>query len=131
MEIKRGNKIIEKEIHNKLIEYNKDYAQYIEEISYYIEEDGKNIGGVVATALGKTLEIDFLFLDKEYRGKGYAKKIMLKLEEEAKKMDIIKIILNTYEFQAPEFYEKLGYKTFCKLENAWEEYDKFYFYKEI
>ena len=77
------------------------------------------------------MDIDFLCIDERYRGRGYAKKLMLALEEEAKKHNLKRIVLDTYEFQAPKFYEKLGYKLYCKLQNVWGEYTKYFYIKEI
>lgn len=131
MKIKKADEKIEKEIHEKLKAFNKKFAEYSGDLSLYIEEDGKNIGGVVGTSIGQTLDIDFLFLDEKYRGRGYAKELMETLEEEAKKLNLKRIVLDTYEFQAPKFYEKLGYKLYCKLENAWGEYTKYFYIKEI
>lgn len=131
MEIKKVDEKIEKEIHEKLKKFNEKFAKYSGDLSLYIEEDGENIGGVVGTAIGETLDIDFLCIDEKYRGRGYAKKLMLALEEEAKKHNLKRIVLDTYEFQAPKFYEKLGYKLYCKLENAWGEYTKYFYIKEI
>lgn len=131
MEIKKADEKIEKEIHEKLKKFNEKFTKYSGDLSLYIEEDGENIGGVVGTAIGETLDIDFLCIDEKYRGRGYAKKLMLALEEEAKKHNLKRIVLDTYEFQAPKFYEKLGYKLYCKLENAWGEYTKYFYIKEI
>ncbi len=56
---------------------------------------------------------------KEYRNKGYGKKVMLALEEEAKKIDAKKLELGA-QYHATEFYEKCGYE---KTDNVYFEQD--------
>lgn len=41
------------------------------------------------------------------------------------------VILNTFSFQAPEFYEKRGYRRFGGVEPALGEYGQYFYIKEL
>ena len=58
-----------------------------------------------------------LYMDKNYRGQGHGKTILLKLEEKLTTLGITQIYTWTAGFEAPKFYMKLGYEQFAELEN--------------
>lgn len=66
---------------------------------------------------GKIGFIDDVVIDKPYRGKGLAKKIMKVTEKIAKKKKIKIMGLHTenYRPEAIKLYEKLGYKKYNKI----------------
>lgn len=99
--------------------------------SFYTEEDGKIAAGIVASAVFDTVEIDYLCVAEGCRGHGYGEQLLNKVEKEAAAKQIKRIILNTYSFQAPNFYKKLGYKQLFKITPAFKDYDQYYFIKEL
>jgi len=58
-----------------------------------------------------------LFIEKEYRGQGWGRKILEKLEEKLISLGIHSVWTWTAGFETPGFYTKQGYKIFCELEN--------------
>lgn len=52
-------------------------------------------------------------------------------EAEARKRNCHGVFLDTYTFQAREFYERKGYKVYGKLEDFPKGYTKFYLWKEL
>ncbi len=54
-------------------------------------------------------QIRFMAVDPQYQGKGVGKKLVLAMEEEAKRNGISKIVLHAREFAVP-FYESMQYK---------------------
>ncbi len=73
-------------------------------------KSGKVVGGIRSRAFYQSLTIDFLWIDKNFRRMGYGKELMLRVEESAREQGCISANTMTYSFQAPRFYEKLGYK---------------------
>lgn len=71
--------------------------------------DGKVEGGLMGYLHYNSLHIQRLWLDQSIRGKGLGRKILHLAEKEAKKNRIQHLFLDTYDFQAPEFYSKLGF----------------------
>ncbi|GHV97460.1 N-acetyltransferase [Lactobacillus nasalidis] len=114
MEIKKSNPEINEKVHHLLQEYNRAFMQDSEDYSYYIEENGEIAAGIVASAIFDTVEVEFLCVAEEYRGQGYGKQLLEQVEKEASAKQIKRIILNTYSFQAPDFYKKWAISSFSK-----------------
>lgn len=92
------------------------------------DSDGKLSGVIIATILWNGLEINSLWIDEKLRGKGWGKKLMEEAEKEGVKKGATVAYTNTFPWQAPLFYEKIGYKLFGKLENFPKgEYLSYYF----
>lgn len=119
-------------IHSKLVEHNAKFITDYEEFSFcYKDEDEKVVGGVVASRDNECLTIDFLWVDNSHRGKGIGAKLIKHMESIAVDKKCKLIYLNTFAFQAPEFYKKMGYKLFGLLEECINGYDQYFFKKEL
>jgi GNAT superfamily N-acetyltransferase len=119
-------------IHRRLQEYNSQYITDCEDLSYCIEnENGECIAGIVASRDMDCITVDYLFVDDAYRKNGYGSKLLTYLEEQAIRLDVKRIILNTFGFQAPAFYEKNGYQLFGKIEPCFSDYGQYFFKKEL
>ena len=69
-----------------------------------------------STAFG-WLYIELLFIPEDRRAGGLGTRLMRRAEEEAIKRGCHHAWLDTFNFQARGFYEKLGYRVFGTLEN--------------
>ena len=94
-------------------------------------EIGEVVGGIRSRAFYQSLTIDFLWIDEKFRRMGYGKELMLKVEGLAKEQDCISANTMSYSFQAPQFYEKLGYKTVGVFEEYPEGIKKFFSEKRL
>ena len=74
------------------------------------------IAGVSATLWGGCLEIDFIWVSENLRGSGVGTQLLKRLENVVKAKGCRKIILDTYSFQAPEFYARQGYEEYHTIE---------------
>ena len=96
----------------------KGHPRKSEKYSIFLkDEKDKTLGGVVVTFLWNGMEIDSLWVDESIRGKGWGKKLMEEVEKEGIKRGSTVAYTNTFPWQAPEFYEKLGYSMYGKLED--------------
>lgn len=119
-------------IHKQLQAYNSRYITDGEELCYFIEnEAGACVAGIVASRDLDCLTVDYLFVDEAYRKQGYGAKLLAHLEAQAARLSAKRIILNTFGFQAPAFYEKQGYALFGKLEPCFQEVGQYFFKKEL
>ncbi len=119
-------------IHNKLVEHNVKFITDYEEFSFcYKDEDEKVVGGIVASRDNECLTIDFLWVDNSHRGKGIGAKLIKHMESIVVDKKCKLIYLNTFGFQAPEFYKKMGYELFGLLEECINGYDQYFFKKEL
>lgn len=108
-------------VRNKLIEFNAkhvptDIRTQYEEINLTLKnEDGQVIGGLLSVLCWNWVEVDILWVDQSYRGKGYGSQLLGEIEQIARDKGCDFIQLNTFTFQAPEFYEKQGMKSLVSL----------------
>jgi len=103
-------------IRKKVIEHNlsklpDDVKHPVKNISFILRDDGGEIlGGITGTIFWYTLHIDFLWVDESLRGKGYGKELLNRIENIARENKCKLIQLDTFSFQAPNFYQKNGYE---------------------
>lgn len=99
--------------------------------SIFLKEDEKVLGGVIATFLWNGMEINSLWVDESIRNRGWGRKLMEAVEEEGRKRGCTVSYTNTFHYQAPKFYEKLGYKFYGKIENLPEGSYLSYYSKKL
>ena len=80
---------------------------------------------------GEWLEIEYLWVDEKLRGQEIGSTLLRKAEEEAIQRGCKHVFLNTFSFQAPEFYPKYGYKEVFTLEHYPVTGKKHFFVKEL
>lgn len=95
------------------------------------DEQGNMIGGICGRFWGECLEIDTLWVEENWRGQGIGKRLLQTLETEAISRGCRQIALTTFSFQAPEFYQKLGYHVFGVIGGFGKGHQKFYLQKRI
>lgn len=78
--------------------------------NYYIYKDEEKIKGFLKVENGN---IEMLFIDNLYRGKGIGKKLILFAIEN---LDAISLDVNEDNIQARKFYEHMGFKTISRME---------------
>ncbi|CAN7227764.1 GNAT family N-acetyltransferase [Rhizobium sp. LjRoot98] len=62
--------------------------------------------------------VKYLAVVDEYRGQGLGSRLLAEAEAIARTRGYVGVWLDTFEFQAKPFYEKLGYTVFGELEGA-------------
>jgi N-acetylglutamate synthase-like GNAT family acetyltransferase len=82
-------------------------------IIFILEEKGKLLGVV---GLNREGLVGSLYIRSDQVGKGYGKKLMIHVENYAKKLGIKKIVLHPTR-TAEALYERLGYKTKNKTQD--------------
>lgn len=73
------------------------------------DENEKIMGGCNTCNLYGCLYIDQLWLEESLRGKGYGKQLMQKAEKLAKENGCHFMTVNTFDWEALDFYKKLGF----------------------
>ena len=81
------------------------------------DEAGLPIGGLWGVTSYGWLFIELLFLPPELRGQGLGAKLVAQAEAEALARGCHGAWLDTFEFQARGFYERLGYVLFGQLDD--------------
>jgi GNAT superfamily N-acetyltransferase len=71
--------------------------------------DGTVIGGAYGWSWGDTCHLRYLFVPPELRGQGHGTQLMRSVEQQALSRFCRQIVLETHDFQAPEFYRRFGF----------------------
>jgi len=71
---------------------------------------GKVRGGLILQSYWKESYVELLWLSEKARRLGYGRRLMQEAERRARRRGSLLLHLNTYSFQAPGFYEKLGFR---------------------
>ncbi len=98
---------------------------------YAVDENHQIIGGLCGDILGRTANVDYAWVDEEKRRQGIATQLFSQLESFAQSKGCKYIQLFTYEFQAKEFYEKLGFECIAIISNWIEGHDAIFFRKGL
>ncbi len=122
------------EIHALLKAYNLSHREPSKDVPlgiYYEDEDGKKLAGLVGETFGNWLCIKFLFVSEELRGQGIGTRIMESAEQEAKSRGCKFAFVDTFSFQAPDFYQKLGYHEVFALTEYPYTGARYYYTKQL
>ena len=94
--------------------------------AFFKDGGGNVVGGVLGCTFLGWLAVGSLWVRPEDRRNGYGTKLMRAAEEEAVRRGCKYAYLHTYSWNAPTFFEKLGYRAFgtrkCCPEPGMEEY---------
>ncbi len=129
-----GNQSDIDEIHNMLKSYNLSKREKSENIPlgvYYEDETGKKLAGLTGKTFGNWLCINYLFVSENLRNLGIGSKIIIAAENEARNRGCKYVFVDTFSFQAPAFYEKLGYRCVFSLTNYPYTEERHYYIKEL
>ena len=93
-------------------------------------------GEIIAGLLSKMycwncLYIDTLWIKSEFRKEGLGSELLKEIESIAKEKGCHLIHLDTFDFQAKDFYLKHGYEVFGVLDECPKEHKRYYMKKNI
>lgn len=118
-----------------LNQYNLKNTKDLETVNKPLEiillDHGKVAGGIYGYSIWGTLEIQKLAVSEDYRNKGLRKQLIAAAIEEAKVRKCSYVSLNTFSFQAPGFYEKLGFEKIGTEDDFPKGAAKYYYRKTL
>ena len=123
---------------DKLVEYNLSQVPRTQQLDFVyinkkiVDENNEIIAGCLAKMYcWKVIYIDILWVDEKYRKCGLGKRLLTEIEKIAKEEDCSLIHLDTFDFQAKDFYIKYGYEIFGVLEDCPENHCRYYLKKKL
>lgn len=123
---------------DKIVEYNLSKFPIIQESSFiWINRViADTYGDIIAGINSKMycwncLYIDVLWVKEEYRKEGLGSKILNEIEKVAKDKGCYLIHLDTFDFQAKDFYLKHGYDIFGILDECPQRHKRYFMKKFI
>jgi GNAT superfamily N-acetyltransferase len=80
-------------------------------LSVFAKDEARTVrGGAVGRTWGRCCELQQLWVDDAHRGQGVGSDLVARFEGEAARRGCTLVYLDTFTFQAPAFYGKLGYR---------------------
>jgi GNAT superfamily N-acetyltransferase len=107
----------------RLVEYNKQHSAAVRDrfepenlksrpvAAYAVDTGGEVMGGCIGRTedIWQWLTVDTMWVSERLRGQGIGRALLDAVEAEARSRGCRWSKLNTFDFQAPGFYERCGY----------------------
>ena len=137
MEIKITDNVTDKdidEIYQQLKKFNLSKMEPSEEIPLGVfmnDDNGVKKAGLTGETFGNWLCKKYLWVSEDLRGRGIGSQLLQAAESEAMKRGAKYVFVDTFSFQAPEFYRKHGYEEVFQLYEYPYSGSRSYFTKKI
>ncbi|MBI2792807.1 MAG: GNAT family N-acetyltransferase [Gammaproteobacteria bacterium] len=125
-------------VDDKIVAFNRSHVPFTQDndfvsLNFHIKDDK----GVVIAGINSLMYcwgmvyIDVLVVDENHRGQQLGSRLLNKVESEAKAMGANLSHLDTFDWQAKDFYLKHGYEIFGVLENCPPGHARYYMKKVL
>ena len=117
-----------------LVGYNRKAAgpfHYSRTVLTARSDAGKILGGLILQSYWKESYVELLWFSSRARKQGLGRELMAEAERRARRRGSRLIHLNTYSFQAPGFYEKLGFRCFGKMSGSPKGASRYFYVKGL
>ena len=103
-----------------------------EPIALLVRDDsGEILGGLYARVFYQWMFIELLSVPEQSRGQGLGLKLMRMAEDVAREKECVGVWLDTFDFQAPGFYQKLGYSELGEIVDYPPGHKRLFFQKRL
>lgn len=114
--------------------FNVEHAgeEGFQRICYAVKSPNEDIaGGALGEMYWGWFHLDLMWVRDELRGQGYGHRLLGEIEDEARKRGAKSVFLDTFNFQAPEFYLRHGYRVFGELADFPQGFERFFLMKDL
>lgn len=103
-----------------------------EPVQIFLRDDGgRVVGGLLGHIRWRWLYVAKLWIHDDHRGAGHGVALMTAAETHARARGCLGSYLDTFEYQARPFYEKLGYSVFGTLDGYPPGYRQYHLLKRF
>lgn len=104
-------------IEQRLYEFNMDATGYRDglDLGFVAEEAGEIVGAAAGYTWGGICEVKTLWVHPDRRKAGLGSALMAQAIDEARARGCRLMFLTTYDFQTPDFYERLGFECIATI----------------
>ena len=123
-----------KAVEDGLLDYNLQYVPdpQFQKLNIFVRNGvGRVVGGLLGITYWGWLYVSILWLDETLRGVGIGSQIMGMAEQEALRRGCHHVHLDTFDIQAPGFYEKLGYTRWGTLDDLPAGHKRIFYQKKL
>jgi GNAT superfamily N-acetyltransferase len=92
---------------------------------------GQMVAGISGYTWGDCCKIEFLWVHENSRGQRMGTRLLEAAEAEALRRGCRQMVLDSYSFQAPDFYRKKGYVDIGTVEGFPAGHQQYYFTKAL
>jgi len=100
-------------------------------LAVFARQSGVIVGGTTGFTAREWLFIQYLWVSDALRGSGLGAQLLGQAEATAKERGCGAVWLDTFSFQAPGFYQKLGYRQFGQLAEFPPGHTRHFFWKPL
>lgn len=93
--------------------------------------DEEIVGGIIGATYWGWFYIDLLWVREDFRGRGFGHRLLAIAEDEARKHGANNAYLDTFSFQAPDFYRQHGYQVFGELQDFPPGHQRYFLTKQL
>ena len=114
--------------------YNQQQAgdENFERLCFALQtEPGEIVGGALGEIYWGWFHLDLLWVQEELRGRGYGQRLLQAAEEAARQRGARQVFLDTFSFQAPDFYRRRGYQVFGELPDFPAGHQRLFLWKRL
>ncbi len=123
---------------DRLVEYNLRQVEKTQKVDFVninkkvVDENNIIIAGCIAKMYcWNIVYVDILWVDEQYRKHGLGTQLLNEIEKIAIEEKCRLIHLDTFDFQAKDFYIKQGYEVFGVLEDCPAKHCRYYLKKKL
>lgn len=95
------------------------------------EADNNLVGGLLGSTYWQWLHVELFWIHESWRKQRYGDAMLAAAEQEAMRRGCEYAYLDTFSFQALEFYQKRGYVVFGELPNFPEKHSRYFLKKTL
>lgn len=125
---------VSRKLWSGLIRYNRKTAgpfHYSRTVLSVRGGKGRLLGGLILQSYWTESYVELLWLSDKARRQGYGRRLIAEAERRARRRGSLLIHLNTYSFQAPGFYEKLGFQRVGGMSGSPQGHSRLFYVKRL
>ena len=123
-----------RELEDRLDAFNVESTGYRDarDLSCFVRDaEGTLVAGIDGFTWGGYAHVAVLWVSEPFRGQGLGRRLLEAAEAEARERGCTSIVLSSHEFQAPGFYEKVGYHPVGATEDTPVGFRELHFQKRL
>lgn len=86
-------------------------------IAFFVREGDRIVAGIAGNTWGGTCELRQFWVEEAQRHRGLGTTLFRAAEQEARRRGCTQIVLMTFSFQAPAFYQRHGFEVVATLDD--------------
>jgi len=125
--------IDDEKIISEIMKYNLQFGKKdVKPMSLYVRNScGEIIAGLTGKTFWNWLHVEYLWVHESQRGNKLGSQLIAAAENEAVNRGCTGSTLDTFSFQAPDFYQELGYSIVGTLADYSGEHQRHYLAKDL